>query len=302
MTGLREPVALPASPLLAEGAVLEHLYTGSIWAEGPVWLPALSVLRWSDIPNTRILEFDPATGETHVHRDDVEFTNGRTLDRDGVTTIQCSHGRRAVEAESDGVPRVLIDSFDGVRLNSPNDVVVASDGTIWFTDPDYGITKPEEGHAGVREYGGAYVFRFDPATGELRAVITDRDQPNGLAFSLDESKLYVSDTVDEERARMWVYDVSVATATAGPAREFAHPSTGVSDGFRLDVEGRIWTSAGPGVQVFSPTGELLLSIDVPEAVANVAFGGDGHDLYLTASTSLYRFRTATLPGQRPVVR
>lgn len=282
--------------LLAPDAMLERVYTGSIWGEGPVWLPSVSRVRWSDIPNNRILEFDPATGATNVHRDAVEFTNGRTLDRAGVV-LQCSHGRRAVEAEVDGVPRTLVDSFAGVRLNSPNDIVVASDGSIWFTDPDYGITQPREGHPGVREYGGAFVFRFVPETGELTAVVTDRDQPNGLAFSPDESLLYVSDTVSPQVARIWVYDVSVADGTAHGCREFAHPSFGVSDGFRVDVAGRVWTSAGSGVQVFAPDGGLLLSIVVPEPVANVCFGGvDGHDLYITASTGLYRIRTATTAG------
>jgi gluconolactonase len=285
--------------LLADGATLEKLYTGSIWAEGPVWLPESSSLRWSDIPNNRILQFDSRTGQTHVHRDDVEFTNGRTLDLDG-SVLQCSHGRRSVEREVDGVVETLVDSWNGHRLNSPNDIVVASDGSIWFTDPTYGITQPREGHPGVQEYGGCFVFRFDPASRELTPVITDRDAPNGLAFSPDERTLYVSDTIDDERARIWAYDVDVAAGRATGAREFARPRPGASDGFRVDVGGRIWTSAADAVHVYAPDGADLLTIPVPELIANLCFGGnDGFDLYIVASTSLYRISTTTSQAGRP---
>jgi gluconolactonase len=277
--------------LLGEGATLEKLYTGSIWAEGPVWLPSSRSVRWSDIPNNRILQFDADTGETHVHREDVEFTNGRILDLDG-TVLQCSHGRRSVEREVDGIPHTLVDTYDGARLNSPNDIVVASDGTIWFTDPPYGITQAREGHPGEMEYGGCYVFRLTP-DGVLTPVITDRGHPNGLAFSPDESILYVSDTAAGD-GNIHAYDADVAAGTATNGRLFAEPRPGVSDGFRVDVAGRVWTSAADAVHVYSPAGEELLRIPVPEVIANVCFGGDdGRDLYIAASTSLYRIRTST---------
>ncbi|WP_091181504.1 SMP-30/gluconolactonase/LRE family protein [Paramicrobacterium humi] len=283
-----------ASDLIAEGAELERLWTGAIWSEGPVWLPALGVLRWSDIPNSRILEFDASTGQTRVHRDDVEFTNGRTLDLNG-DVVQCSHGRRAIEREVDGVPRTVVDRFGEARLNSPNDVVVRSDGSIWFTDPPYGIIQPNEGHPGEREYGGCFVFRFDEATGELTPVVTDMQMPNGLAFSPDERVLYVSDTSASHAAdgmhEIRAYDVT-GDGCCENGRVFAEVEAGLPDGFRVDEAGRIWTSTRDGVLVFEPDGALVTSIAVPEVVSNVAFGGaDGHDLYITGTTSLYRIRT-----------
>jgi gluconolactonase len=283
--------------LLAPGAVLETLYTGTEWAEGPVWLPDRGRLRWSDIPNDRILEYDAASGETAVHRSAVEYTNGRTLGLDG-SVVQCSHGLRRVEVERDGEVVPLVDAWDGHRLNSPNDVVVASDGGVWFTDPPYGIHPSErEGHAGEPEYGGCFVFRFDPGTGRLSAVITDMEHPNGLAFSPDERRLYVADTHDDAR-HIRVYDIEGEHASGG--RVFAAPDPGPCDGLRVDVEGRVWSSSEDGIHVLSPDGDLLARIPVPERVANLCFGGDdGTDLYITASTSLYRIRTTTRQAARP---
>jgi gluconolactonase len=291
--------------LLAPGTTLECVFSGEIdgrpvrWGEGPVWMPDASRLRWSDIPNDRILEFDAATGTTRVHRTGVEFTNGRTLDRHGVV-VQCSHGRRSIEYEIDGEPTTIADNWDGLRFNSPNDIVVASDDTIWFSDPSYGIDSDIEGHAGEREYGGCFVFRYDPLDGSVTAVITDRIAPNGLAFSPDERILYVSDTCDDERARIWAYPVDLGAGIVGAAREFARPRPGASDGFRVDAEGRIWSSARDAVHVFASDGEPLLRIPVPEPIANLCFGGDdGHDLYVTATSSLYRIRTTTTQAERP---
>ena len=265
-----------------------------------MWVPSSQTVRWSDIPNDRILEFDPATGRAREYATGVEFTNGRTLDAEG-RVVQCSHGRRRVERDDDGVVTGLVDSFEGRRLNSPNDVVVARDGAIWFTDPPYGILPGTvEGHEGEQEYGGCYVFRFDPTTAELTPVITDMVHPNGLAFSPDESLLYVADTAGSAHGvpfRIAVYDIAAHEARAGVCsggRTFVafdddHPS----DGFRVDTDGRIWTSAGASVQVFSPDAGLLASVELPERVANLCFGGpDGQDLYITATTSLYRIRTA----------
>jgi gluconolactonase len=281
--------------------VLEKLYTGAVWSEGPVWLPRERSLRWSDIPSNRILQYDAESGRTHVHRSDVEFTNGRTLDLVG-EVVQCCHGRRSVEREVDGVPTTLVDSWQGRRLNSPNDVVVASDGAIWFTDPPYGIVSTREGHLGEPEYDGCWVFRFDEIAGALAPVITDMLHPNGLAFSPDESVLYASDTsalqVADGVAHIRAYDLVDGTARNG--RVFAEVRPGVADGFRVDEEGRVWTSSEDSVQVYSPEGERLLVVPVPEKVGNLCFGGDdGHDLYVAASTSLYRIRTTTRQAPRP---
>ncbi|WP_307852608.1 SMP-30/gluconolactonase/LRE family protein [Glaciihabitans sp. dw_435] len=291
--------------LLAPGATLEKLFTGTAWGEGPAWIAGAGALRWSDIPNNRILEFDAATGLTRVHREDVEFANGRTIDLAG-RVVQCTHGRRSVEREVDGEVTTLVDRFGTARLNSPNDVVVASDGSIWFTDPPYGLhPSGREGYPGPQEYDGCFVFRFDEVTGELVPVITDMVHPNGLAFSPDESLLYVSDTgfygdAAHGPRHLRVYEVDVAAGTTSNGRVFAEVAPEASDGFRIDIEGRIWTSSGDSVQVYSPEGELLEKVPVPEKVANVAFGGaDGHDLYITASTSLYRIRTATMQAGRP---
>lgn len=275
---------------------LERLFNGTAWAEGPVWVPSSQAVRWSDIPNDRILEFSSAAGITREYATGVEFTNGRTLDTDE-SVVQCSHGQRRVERDRDGTVTTLVDSFEGRRLNSPNDVVIARDGTIWFTDPPYGILSGTvEGHEGDQEYGGCYVFRYDPATDTLTDVIKDLVHPNGLAFSPDESVLYVADTAGPSHSvplRIAAYDVADGTCSlAGTFIGFDddHPA----DGLRVDVQGRIWTSAGPTVQVYSPSAKLLATLPLPERAANLCFGGlDGQDLYITATTSLYRIRTNT---------
>ena len=286
--------------LLPDGAELEKVASGAVWAEGPAWIPSRSALRYSDIHTNRILEFSEETGELSVYSQDAEFTNGRTLDADG-SVVQCSHGRRAIERDTNGEVQTLVDSYNGKRLNSPNDVVVKSDGTIWFSDPSYGIMKPEEGHPGELEYGDHYVFRFDPKSGSITPAVIDVEVPNGLAFSPDESILYVSDTSvgppnPDSPSRPYghairAYDV-VDGRLAKNGHVFVEVSPGVPDGFRVDTAGNLWTSSGDSVQVFPPQRELLLRIPVPETISNVCFGGaDGTTLYLTATTSLYRIRT-----------
>jgi gluconolactonase len=284
----------------AGGLVLagpERLASGATWSEGPVWLPATGRVRWSDIPGDRILEWEEGLTEPLVYREGVEFTNGRTLDLDG-SVLQCSHGRRAVERDRDGEVTTLVDRWRGVRLNSPNDLVVASDGSVLFTDPPYGIVIAREGHPGEREYGDHYVFRFVPATGELTPIVVDVEEPNGLALSPDERTLYVADTAEvlrmegDERGTIRAYDVRAGFRCKN-GRLFARTG-GVADGLRVDVEGRIWTSAGTGVEVYDPSGALLERVELPELVANLCFGGpDGTDVYVAASTSLYRLRTRT---------
>jgi gluconolactonase len=283
--------------LLAEDAVLISRATGATWSEGAVWLPETQSVRWSDIPANRILEYSTRDQSLRVYATNVEFTNGRTLDLDG-TVIQCSHGLRRIERDDNGVVTPIVDSYNGVRLNSPNDVIVASDGTIWFTDPPYGIIVPIEGHPGVREYGDHFVFRHDTTTGETRAVVTDVEEPNGLAFSPDESVLYVSDTSAATHSdgggnhHIRAYDVVDGRVKNG--RVFAVIEEGLSDGFRVDVEGNVWTSSETGIVVYSSDGEVRGKIPVPEKVANLCFGGvDGTELFIVASTSLYSIRTLT---------
>lgn len=282
---------------------MERVATGTTWAEGPVWLPERRVVRYSDIPASRIVEFSEDTGELTVYSDHAEYANGRTLDLDG-SVVQCSHGRRAIEWDDAGQQKTIVDSWKGTRFNSPNDVVVKSDGTIWFTDPSYGIKKAGEGYEGELEYGDHFVFRFEPDTGRVDPVVIDVVMPNGLAFSPDESILYVADSsMDAPSAAadparpgghsIHAYDV-VEGRHAKNGRIFAEVSPGLPDGFRVDVNGNIWTSSLDSVQVFSPAGELIERVPVPEKVANVCFGGDdGTTLYITASTSLYRIRTMT---------
>ncbi len=274
--------------LLAEGAIPELLWTGAAWAEGPAWLTPTQTVLFSDIPNDRVMAYDTVTGEARAHRENAGFANGRTLDHQG-RIVQCSHGRRAIEREDNGVLETVVSGWSGGRFNSPNDVVVASDGAIWFTDPPYGLHESgREGHPGTQDYAGCYVFRY--ADGVALPVITDLVHPNGLAFSPDESLLYVADTG-------WFWDktvplqIRVYDVATGAGRLFVTPE-GIADGFRVDSQGRVWTSSGEAVAVYSAEGELLEAIPFPERVSNLCFGGaDGNDLYVTASSSLYRLRT-----------
>jgi len=291
--------------LVPDPGALERIATGSTWAEGPCWIPATRTLRWSDIPGDRILQWDAASGATTTYADGVEFTNGRTLDADG-SVVQCSHGNRRVERDRDGVVTVIADGWGGVRLNSPNDVVVARDGSVWFTDPAYGITQPREGHPGVREYGDHWVFRCGPDGAGLRPVVLDADEPNGLAFDPSERVLYLASS-SSERPVIRAYDVSVdgADGTEGVSvdatgvrvkngRVFATlgPDEGVPDGIRVDADGNVWSSSHRGVVVFAPDGRRIGEVPVPEVVANLCFGGDdGTTLFIAATTSIYRVAT-----------
>jgi gluconolactonase len=296
--GVSEKQREPSSPtrLICEGAQLRHLTSGATWSEGPVWLAARGSLRWSDIPGNRILEYNLASGAASVYATDVEFANGRTLDHSGAV-IQCSHGRRAIERDSDGRVTTLVDSWNGHRLNSPNDVIVANDGAIWFTDPPYGIVQAHEGHLGEREYGANFVFRFDPTGGGIEPIATDLEEPNGLAFSPGERVLYVSDTSVALRSdgtgnhHIRAYDVGPGY-TLSNSRVFVVIEPGVSDGLRVDYLGNIWTSSADAVQVFSPDGVMIDRIPVPEVVGNICFGGEhGTTLFIAATTSIYSIET-----------
>jgi len=276
---------------------VERLYEGCRWAEGPVYVPAGRYLLWSDIPNDRILRWDETTGAVGVFRQPAGYANGGTLDGAG-RLVTCEHGnRRVTRTEHDGSVTVIADRYQGKRFNSPNDVVVRSDGSVWFTDPNYGIDSDYEGHQADSEIGGCHVYRVDPATGAVGIVADDFDRPNGLAFSLDERRLYISDTrVNHLR----VFDVADDGALKG-GEVFATCTVGVFDGFRLDQAGRIWTSAGDGVHCYDPDGTLIGKVRVPETVANVVFGGQRRNhLFICATTSLYAIVLSVTGAPLPV--
>lgn len=276
--------------LIVRNAFLEELHSGCLWAEGPVWCEDWGHLIWSDIPNNRMLQWSPQMGVT-TFREPSDFTNGNTRDHQG-RLISCQHGtRRVVRTEVDGSITVLADRYQGKRLNSPNDVVVHANGSIWFTDPTYGILSDYEGYKSDPEQERHRVYRIDEATGEVTAVVDDFVQPNGLAFSPDYKKLYVADSGrshdDAAPHHIRVFDVEDGSRLSGGA-VFAEIDAGVPDGFRFDCDGRLWTSAGDGVHCFDPDGTLLGKILIPQAVANVTFGERGRNrLFIAASRSVY---------------
>jgi len=275
---------------------VEQLFSRGRWLEGPAYFPAGRYLLFSDIPNDRVLRYDEVSGRTDVFRAPADFPNGRTLDLEG-RFVSCEHGgRRVTRLEHDGSISVLADSWQGMRLNSPNDAVVHSDGSIWFTDPTYGIRSDYEGHQAASEIGARHVFRLDPASGALDVVAADFVQPNGLAFSADERRLFV---VDSEQHTIRVFDVHEGGLSGGAV--FAADERGY-DGIRFDDGGRLWGAAHDGVHCYHPDGTLLGKLLIPETVANLEFGGPQRNLlYLTATTSLYalrvNFRGARYPGR-----
>ena len=275
-------------------AHVEKLFTGCMWAEGPAYFAAGRYLIWSDIPNNRMLRYDETDGQVSVFRQPSGNSNGNTVDRQG-RLVSCEHsGRRVSRTEFDGQVTTIADRYKGKRLNSPNDVVVKSDGSIWFTDPTYGIDTDYEGDKAESEIGSSQVYRVDPSSGDVEAVVTDMVQPNGLAFSLDETKLYVVDTGRthgaQNPAHMRVFDVKANNKLSG-GRVFADATAGHFDGFRLDESGRIWTSAGDGIHCYDPDGTLIGKVKVPEVTANCVFGGiKRNTLYIAGTTSLYRVR------------
>ncbi|WP_026614896.1 SMP-30/gluconolactonase/LRE family protein [Ensifer aridi] len=287
--------------MIVGSARLEELYTGCRWAEGPVWFSDANQLLWSDIPNQRMLRWTPEGGVS-VFRQPSNFANGHTRDRQG-RLISCEHGaRRVTRTEIDGSITVLAESYQSKRLNSPNDVVVRSDGTIWFTDPTYGILSDYEGYRAEPEQETRNVYRLDPQIGELEAVVTDFNQPNGLAFSPDEKILYVGDSgaSHDEGLPRHIRAFDVASGGLANGRVFATIDNGIPDGIRTDMAGNLWSSAGDGVHCFAPDGTLLGKILVPQTVANLTFGGPRRNrLFITATTSLYSIYVTATGAQMP---
>ncbi len=285
------------APLIDPDAELRRLWTGGDWTEGPVYVPAEDCVYWSDIPNDRVLRFSEADGASvAVHP--AGYANGHTLDHEG-RIVRCEHGgRRVSRLEHDGSLHTIADRYAGGRLNSPNDVVVKSDGAIWFTDPPYGIVSDREGHKADSEQEGCFVFRCDPAAGSLQLVSDGLEDPNGLAFSPDESILYVSDTSAARHEgghhHLFAFDVVDDGTRLVNQRVFAVCDPGVFDGFRVDVDGNVWTSAGESVVIYAPDGTRLGRIPMPEEVSNCTFGGPaGTTLFITATSSLYALTVAT---------
>ncbi len=283
-------------------AHVETIATGMRWAEGPVYFRDARQLVWSDIPNDRMMRW-VEDGGVSTFRSPARYANGNTRDREG-RLVTCEHGSRSVtRTETDGSITTLVDRYEGRRLNSPNDLCVKSDGSIWFTDPPYGILTDYEGHRGEMEYGGCNVFRFDPSTSVLSVIANDFVKPNGIAFSPDERTLYIADSgVTHDPAgphHIRALDIG-DDGRVGGSRVFAVIEPGLPDGFRLDVDGNLWTSAGDGVHCYSPQGELLGRIRIGEVVGNLVFGGPQRNrLFIAATTSIYAVYVAQRGAQTP---
>jgi gluconolactonase len=273
---------------------VQRLWTGGRWCEGPAWFAAHRTLVWSDIPNNRMMRFDEMTGTVGLFREWSNNSNGNTVDRQG-RLVTCEHlARRVTRTEHDGRITVLADRWQGKRLNSPNDVVVRSDDSVWFTDPSYGILSDYEGERAESEIGACHVYRIDPMSGAVEKVADDFVKPNGLAFSPDESILYIADTGashdPEGPKHIRQFKVNADGRSLGSSSLFATCTSGLFDGFRLDREGRLWSSAQDGVHCYLPNGKLIGKILVPETVANVCFGGPKRNrLYICGTSSLYAF-------------
>jgi gluconolactonase len=272
-------------------ASVEQLFTGTRWSEGPVWMGAARCLLWSDIPNNRMMRWDEVSGRTDVFRQPSNNSNGLARDREG-RLVTCEHNtRRLTRTEHDGTITVLIDKFDGKPLNSPNDVVVKSDGTIWFSDPAAPGFDPYEGRVERAELP-TNVYRLDPRSGRATVVAGDL-RPNGLAFSPDERILYLADNLPDPRV-IRAYDVvDDGTRLANPRVLVARDPGNITDGLRCDVDGNLWCGAGPGeafdgVVVFNKDGKKIGHIALPERCANLTFGGVARNrLFMAASHSLY---------------
>ena len=287
--------------LVIRNAHLECLWTGARWMEGPVYVPSARHLIFSDIPNDRTLRFDERTGNVDVFEQPSFNANSHCLDLQG-RIVTAEHRSRAVtRIGHDGLREILVDRYQGRRLNSPNDVVVRSDESIWFTDPTYGIDSDYEGDIAESEIGECFVYRLDP-DGTMDAVIRDMTRPNGLAFSPDETTLYVADTGSSHVGSKCPPDIRAYQVSddgnliPDSYSIFATCTSGVFDGFRVDSQGNLWTSAADGVHCYSTDGSLIGKIRIPEVVSNVEFGGlKRNRLYICATTSLYSMYLNTRP-------
>jgi gluconolactonase len=282
-------------PYIVANTPMQRLYTGTFWSEGPAWNGVGRYLLWSDIPNNRQLRWTEEDGKVSVFRNPSNYSNGNTFDYQG-RELSCEHGnRRVVRYEYDGTVSVIADHFEGKRFNSPNDIVVHPDGTIWFTDPTYGILGNYEGFKSTSEMKQA-VYRVDPQTKQITKVNEDADQPNGICFTPDYKKLYVADTGTPQNVR--IYDISGAKLING--KNFVQldiPGTSTKsapDGIRCDVDGNLWCGCRPGVQIVTPGGERIGMIRLPETCANIAFGGQKRNhLFMASSQSLYAVYVGT---------
>jgi gluconolactonase len=282
-------------PAFAGTMAVERVATGFRWAEGPVYFPAGRYVLFSDIPNNRIMRFSEDDGHLSVYRQPSMNSNGNTIDREG-RLITCEHsGRRVTRTELDGSITIIADKYNGKKLNSPNDAVVASDGSIWFTDPAYGIGGYYEGLKAAPEQEKHNVYRVDPKSGDVKVVVDDFVEPNGIAFSPDEKKLYVIDTGftdgPDNPSHIRVFDVDIGAGKVSNSKVFAEmPKPSISDGVRCDTDGRCYTSDG----------DLLGKIHIPETVANLCFGGQQRNrLYICGSTSLYAVYTSVQGALKP---
>ena len=274
----------------------KQLFNDTLWAEGPCYIPHKDMLVWSDNPNNRMMKL--VNGQVSEFRNPSNFCNGNTIDNDE-NLISCSHGGRCIYKTDDELNvSVVVDQFDGKKFNSPNDVCVKSDNTIWFTDPPYGILSDYEGYPGEQEYGGCYVFCFNTIKNILKVITTNLDRPNGITFSHDEKKLYIADTGENIKC-MYVFDVEGDLISNQKLVYDFKPF--FSDGFRCDKDGNIWTSAGKAIKCFNPQNELIGQLILPELVSNLEFGGkEGNTLYVTATSSLYAMELNQIGAKFPV--
>jgi gluconolactonase len=279
-------------------AAVERLATGFRWCEGPVWFGDGRYLLWSDIPNNRMMKWEEETGAVSVFRRPSNYANGNTRDRQG-RLITCEHMRRVTRTEHDGSITLLIDQFEGKPLNSPNDIVVKSDGSIWFTDPPFGIFANYEGRQAEPELP-QNVYRFDPETREAHVVADDVKGPNGLCFSPDERRLYIVESRGVPNRTIRVYEVADSGANISGGEVLIDAGRGTPDGMRCDVDGNLWCGWGmgsddlDGVMIFNPQGRAIGRIALPERCANLCFGGLMRNrLFMTASQSIYSLYVAT---------
>jgi gluconolactonase len=289
--------------LVLGNAAIDRVATGFRFTEGPVWFGDGRYLLFSDIPNDRILRWDETTGGISVFREPSHYTNGNTRDRQG-RLISCEHDtQRVTRTEYDGTITVLAESFEGKQLTGPNDVVVKSDGSIWFSDNGAGTRGNYLGHT-AEQHHPFRVYRLDPQSGQLTVAVGDMKRPNGLAFSPDESRLYVVDTPGAGDKTTWVYDIVDNGTKAVNGRVFFNGTPGFADGIRVDVHGNVWCgfsggAVDDGVAVFAPDGVLIGRILLPERCANVCFGGRKRNrLFMAASQSIYSLYVETqgVPG------